>query len=389
MVMLSRKAMMGSRGGWSYPELITDDFSADSGLWLDGDLTPAAITVEAGRATFTPKLLDHEMLANWDFTAWTNDNPDGWTVFYETAPDHEVTERDSEQGHADTKTVGGSVNFYATAVNNRPTISQTDVLTPGKLYYVLLTGSKGEGGNSLALNTMGSWNWWYGGAPMVVAGVGTSALVSLIPGNAPNDITIDSVSIKEIDHASAWRLRRIYYPSAISAYFKIHRALGTAYVTQGLGLFHDLDNYLVATLTCVGASNVAVDIHLRVAGTYSFYKRAAAKSISGAQFSLVPNATMTAFSVLHNGQIVFDSEPIGALEGITGPWYGGWLNTYVAANIADHYIANFEAARVPGALPFLGGGPPPQNGGGTAGAKIEDLGVLMQSAVIDGEGLYG
>lgn len=44
---------------------------------------------------------------------------------------------------------------------------------------------------------------------------------------------------------------------------------------------------------------------------------------------------------------------------------------------------------VPGALPFLGGGPPPQNGGGTAGAKIEDLGVLMQSAVIDGEGLYG
>lgn len=53
-----------------------------------------------------------EILTNGDLSAWTGDNPDSWTVNFETGATKEVTERDSGQSHADTKTVGGSANFF-------------------------------------------------------------------------------------------------------------------------------------------------------------------------------------------------------------------------------------------------------------------------------------
>jgi len=53
--------------------------------------------------------LGAELLTNGDFSAWTGDNPDGWTV-YESPPTREVTEVGAGEGHGGAGT--GLANFY-------------------------------------------------------------------------------------------------------------------------------------------------------------------------------------------------------------------------------------------------------------------------------------
>lgn len=79
--------------------------------------------------TFTQSL-GAELLTNGDFSAWTGDNPDGWTVLGESGGDPEVTERDPGQTHADTKTVGGAANLYNTA--GSVDISKSSVISLAK-----------------------------------------------------------------------------------------------------------------------------------------------------------------------------------------------------------------------------------------------------------------
>lgn len=76
-----------------------------------------------------------ECLANWDFSAWTGDNPDGWTVTGESGTDPEVTQRDPDKQHADAPGTGAA-NFFKSNTANHPTISQTGVLTAQSWYYI-------------------------------------------------------------------------------------------------------------------------------------------------------------------------------------------------------------------------------------------------------------
>lgn len=88
----------------------------------------AVVDVAAFTQAWGPELLD-----NPDFSAWTGDNPDGWTVTNEAGADPECTQRDPDQGHADVMTVGGAANVYASGATSQPTISQ-DILTVGLWY---------------------------------------------------------------------------------------------------------------------------------------------------------------------------------------------------------------------------------------------------------------
>lgn len=145
--------------------------------------------------------LGPELLANSDFSAWTGDNPDGWTVTGESGGDPEVTERDPNQGHADAKTVGGAANLYASVdANWLPRLSQT-ILTIGKWY---------EAGCLITNRVAGSL-WIHDGAnkPFTalssavtaqrgIARAASNAIIfsaSLAP---PRNITIDDVTTKLI-----------------------------------------------------------------------------------------------------------------------------------------------------------------------------------------------
>lgn len=142
--------------------------------------------------TFTQSL-GAELLTNGDFSAWTGDNPDGWTVGGETAPDPEVTERDPGQGHADVKTVGGSVNFYASAATFYPTVKQDNILIVGGWYEGHIIYSKPSaaprfyiGGVYASLHTH----------RLIVRA--NNANVVYQHNSAAHDTTVDSMSVKRI-----------------------------------------------------------------------------------------------------------------------------------------------------------------------------------------------
>ena len=63
-----------------------------------------------------------ELFANGDFSAWTADNPDGWTVLGESGSDPEVSQVGSGESHGGSGS--GSANFYSSATANEPRIVQ-------------------------------------------------------------------------------------------------------------------------------------------------------------------------------------------------------------------------------------------------------------------------
>lgn len=90
-----------------------------------------AIYTNASPDSITPTL-GAELMTNSDFSAWTADNPDGWTVSNETGATREVTERDSGQLHADSMTVGGAANIFASGASS-PILRQ-DIISEGRWY---------------------------------------------------------------------------------------------------------------------------------------------------------------------------------------------------------------------------------------------------------------
>lgn len=103
-----------------------------------------------------PQSIGAEVLTNGSFAAgaWTGDNPNGWTVGGESGG-QEVTERDSGQAHADTKTTGGSANFFVNTATDLYVL-QIPGLVPGNVYVFETDISRIAAGSMLLLNGSGN-----------------------------------------------------------------------------------------------------------------------------------------------------------------------------------------------------------------------------------------
>jgi len=147
--------------------------------------------------SFTQIIGPTELLTNGDFSAWTGDNPDGWTVLYESGGNPEATERDPDQTHADAKTVGGALNLYNTTGGaNVPLVQQT-VLTVGHWYEVDQFVTAWAVGYLQVF--ISPWYRQYNVARHArdIMRSDTTAAVIRISGQ-PGDATIDSISAKRI-----------------------------------------------------------------------------------------------------------------------------------------------------------------------------------------------
>ncbi len=145
-----------------------------------------------------------ELLANPGLSAWTGDNPDGWTVTGESGGDPEVTERDPGQAHADTKTVGGAANLYNSATSNQPILTQA-VLTIGGWFRAAGTISRyvsgvlavrdSSQGMSKTYNAAGAYA--HTGRALAtnfqVRGIGTGV-----------DLTLDDQSVRALSSLARW-----------------------------------------------------------------------------------------------------------------------------------------------------------------------------------------
>ena len=105
-----RSQFLGRTGGAGSGSVSPDQYARNLGLLSHHSFKPETGTIEPNDAYVLP--IGSELLTNGDFSAWTADDPDGWTEANESSPNREVTERDSGQLYAGTNVVGGSMNVF-------------------------------------------------------------------------------------------------------------------------------------------------------------------------------------------------------------------------------------------------------------------------------------
>ena len=90
------------------PFPITINFDGDGNIYFDNDWDESG-----GNVTNDQIALGAELVVNGDFSAWTGDDPDGWTVAGEVGADPEVSEVGAGQGHGGAG--NGLANLFSTA----------------------------------------------------------------------------------------------------------------------------------------------------------------------------------------------------------------------------------------------------------------------------------
>jgi hypothetical protein len=144
--------------------------------------------------TFTQSL-GPQLFVNNDFPAWAGDDPTGWNRSGEV-DGSEVTERDPNQLHANTKTVGGAANIFGTAQIAQSKVTprnwhqlETDVSaygagplndysTTSPMYLSSYTSAKSYRKLFFASHSFGYWQGY--------------------KGSAGGDVTIDRASLKKV-----------------------------------------------------------------------------------------------------------------------------------------------------------------------------------------------
>lgn len=180
-----------------------------------------------------------ELLTNGDFSAWTGDNPNGWTVAGEVGADPEVTQRASGETHASPPGGLESANLYNSATAGAPIISQ-NVLIQHSFHRIeaiisAVTGTMRLYDSSLNFDLRPSAVGTYVATARKIS---ADQRINYAPLGAGNQVTLDSVSVKETPFAQC--LRAVAPASAAEPY--VSAKLTITANTQA-GLVINLDSY--------------------------------------------------------------------------------------------------------------------------------------------------
>lgn len=165
---------------------------------LSGDYTLAVFNLTSG----FNQSVGSNTVVNGTFTNWTgtapNRNPDNWNVSAESGTNPELTEVGPAEGHGGAGT--GAANFWSTATNVAPIITQTNVFNAIGLWLVKATVTKLNSGTiRLQANIEASSS---------IIAAETRKFLKYLPvnngsmlwfgGTAPTDITLDDVTAQPI-----------------------------------------------------------------------------------------------------------------------------------------------------------------------------------------------
>lgn len=328
-------------GGVSYPESITDDFAADSGLWLDGNLAAAAMTVSGGKGVWAPTEgaeIHTSANAASDPNSNEADATTGWG-----AVDITLT----SQG-ADKSTGSYALNLVTTAASGR-----AETLADANRWFVYRADAKQITGTKWRLQTSGLYpmrlqttNDW---ASYVVTSYRNGAAISfgyLCDVGAIDDVgRLDNVSIKALTPATLFRVQRVYYPSTVSA-----KLWWPAGIQQGVILFQDADNWVMANLYHYRTINNAA-LTKSVAGTVTQVANGGVTYSAGATLELIPAADFQTWTVKYADTTEVNAAAITDFAA-SGTWYAGLFTTYDAGNTAVVGFDDFSATRITDAPPF-------------------------------------
>lgn len=262
-----------------------------------------------------------ELLTNGDFSAWTGDNPNGWTVSAEVGSDPMVTQ------------VAGGARMYSSATGSTFTLNQafgaeTDWIQQTIILPTVVSGSLSA---RTRLSGITHFNATIAGTYLNCFRMLSDPGILFIRAALPLDATIGSVAAKKLTLSSLLSTRA--YASAdcdLSA--AVTRTAGTQ-----AGLVARLDsatspaNFIIAYLD--GAGNVKCD--KVVAGTYTNVISGAVTYVAGATLRLVCNGNSV--SAYYNGTQVGTTQTVSD-AGIVSNVRHGKFSTY-ASNVLASYVA--------------------------------------------------
>lgn len=340
-LLLNNLAFQGAQGG-ALPEIIEDDFSADSGLWLDGDLQPAAMTVDGGRGIWTPTEgaeINTSSNAAADPNGTEANATTGWGG---VRVDLSVESVDVDTGSYALKVVS------LTGQGDRATLYKND---GSRGFYIRRIAAKNLIGNWELRNSSYAFNQlvplttsWADYITIHYKASDYHEFTVFVKegGSAGDTVLIDNVSIKPIEMATVFRVQRIYYPSVISAAIR-----WMPYCVNGVVCYKDSDNYVAAVVS----SENMVHLFKVVDGVYQNLGVATITYADDAVLQLTPAADFQSWTVTYDGTVAISATSVTdfAAEGI---WHAGLLNTYDAGDTSVVGFGDFSATRVEGAPPF-------------------------------------
>jgi hypothetical protein len=340
---------LGLLGGASTMyESIMDDLSADSGRWLDGALAPAAITIDTGRAIWTPTE-GAELHTSANAASDPNSNEanatTGWAA---TGTTLSVESTDVNTGSYALKAVA------ADGTSDRISWSRTNA---SRKWYVMrcavkvVSGTKWEVQESygfpVVARLLATADWAnYVLTAKKSANYSEVGVWSVTGGSASDTVLADNISIKELNPDSQFRIQRIYYPSSIAANVWMSGA-----TPLGVVAYQDANNWVLAV---AGRSLTTFSITLMksVGGVVSLVGSAVTTIYSaGALLELIPAADFQTWTVKYNTAVRINAAAITDFAA-TGTWYAGMLNTHNPSDITAASFDDFAVARLEGAPLF-------------------------------------
>lgn len=264
-----------------------------------------------------------EILPNNTFSAWTDDDPDDWGVLFELDSTIEVTERDSGQSHADTKTVGGSANFYnnsgASAIGIRKEIPDETYLFG--ISQAVISASNGanfriDSDRQLVIVTSaGTFSHTYYRP--------TSDRYTYSSTSLPCDVTVDSLSCKPL-----YNLTQLWeHVSVVGAYSVVY-SRSDHYQVGVVTEWEDERNYSLLFDNGKG-SIILVDV---VDGTPTTIGSYAAAYSAGKTLTLVRHTDGTRDIVYNNIVLAVGI----AASGLSSRYAGAFLTDNSAVSIASY-----------------------------------------------------
>lgn len=312
------------------PRIIADDFSIDSGNWLDGALSAVAMTVASGIGIWSITLGD-ELLPDPNLADWGGDDTlNQWSNTESGSGD--LSEVDSGQTHGGTNVTGECANFYRSGSPGVVRI-EYDCVTGG-LWYRTQTYVSARSGSGYIQALVGQGgqqtNFLYDiAATHTGSNVGHPSYPDFWINYAGDcDLTIDSTSIKQIATASLFRVQPIYYVSSVEAGIRMSYSHPTLYGQKGVVLYQDSDNYLLAYLDRISASKMRC---LKVVGGTMTIDLCNVSFTYGEDdvLKLTLNAAGTEAALDYNGGAATASGIDVSDMGLdSGTWYAGVFSTY-------------------------------------------------------------
>jgi len=182
--------------------------------------------------------LGPELLTNGNFSAWTADNPDGWSVVGESASDPEVSEVGTGEGHGGAGT--GACNLYSSAITTFR-IHQNVLAVDAWLAAAITIDTVISGQVQVRDAGAGLYAAYGTTGTKTLTGRVASTYFQVRVGTVPCDITIDDASAKTITTHT-----QTFVHSQWIGDFTINYSRTANYQAGVYALYSDTDNYVLA-----------------------------------------------------------------------------------------------------------------------------------------------